>query len=56
MKGPGEALWVALEALGRPIEEVSSLTSVAAWTQEGLEEGEAVQAPCTVLCPPERFA
>lgn len=55
-KGPGEALWVALGTLERPSEEVSSLTSVATWTQKGLEEGEAVQAPRTVLCPPERIA
>lgn len=43
---------MALEALERPTEEVSSLTNVATWTQEGLEEGEAVHAPCIVLCPP----
>lgn len=34
-KGPGEALWVALGALERPAEEVSSLISKATWAQEG---------------------
>lgn len=34
-KGPGEALWVALGALEKPVEEVSSSISMATWAQEG---------------------
>lgn len=44
-KGPGEALWVALGALERPAEEVSSLISKATWAQEGRARGLYTPAP-----------